>query len=90
MKIALKEDTTISIDVTFDGEDVFFHHILTGQKQEDLQQCFAGWSEKNPETDNKWTKLRALIEYHSDELWDFADEDDDLVLLGEEEILFTK
>lgn len=50
-----------SIDVTLRGNDIYFHHITTGQLQEDLEQCFVGWSEQNQDEEFKWEMLKDSI-----------------------------
>lgn len=50
-----------SIDVTLKGENIYFHHIITGQLQENLDQCFVGWSEQEKSEKIKWFLLKESI-----------------------------
>ena len=69
----LKEDTTFRISAfgkwreNFRGEiigdaDIYFYHIATGQRCENVRDCFQGWSEQNEEDIEKWETLCHRIE----------------------------
>ena len=69
----LKEDTTFRISAmgkwreNSRGEiigdaDTYFYHILTGQRCENVGDCFQGWSEQNEEDTEKWETLCDRIE----------------------------
>jgi len=69
----LKEDTTFRISAigkwreNSRGEiigdaDTYFYHILTGQRCENVGDCFQGWSEQNEEDTEKWETLCHRIE----------------------------
>jgi len=69
----LKEDTTFRISAfgkwreNFRGEiigdaDIYFYHIATGQRCENVRDCFQGWSEQNKEDIEKWETLCHRIE----------------------------
>ena len=42
--------------------DTYFYHILTGQRCENVRDCFQGWSEQNEEDEEKWETLCQRIE----------------------------
>ena len=69
----LKEDTTFRISAigkwreNSRGEiigdaDTYFYHITTGQRCENVRDCFLGWSEQNEEDNEKWETLCDRIE----------------------------
>jgi len=69
----LKEDTTFRISAigkwreNSRGEiigdaDIYFYHITTGQRCENMRDCFQGWSEQNEEDTEKWETLCHRIE----------------------------
>ena len=43
----------------YDGEEetLIYTHPLTNQNQENIEQCFVGWSEKRTEENEEWRKL---------------------------------
>ena len=70
---ALKEDKNTKILGTcrFDEYDENFfefvyHHVLTGQRCETLNQVFGGWSEQDKEEQQKWQLLQNRIENFKD------------------------
>ena len=42
--------------------DVYFRHILSGQRCESVRDCFTGWSECDERTTEKWEALCERIE----------------------------
>ena len=69
----LKEDTTFRISAigkwreNSRGEiigdaDTYFYHITTGQRCENVRDCFLGWSEQDEEDTEKWETLCDRIE----------------------------
>ena len=73
MTFYLKEDTTFRISAigkwreNSRGEiigdaDIYFYHITTGQRCENMRDCFQGWSEQNEEDTEKWETLCDRIE----------------------------
>ena len=69
----LKEDTTFRISAigkwreNSRGEiigdaDTYFYHITTGQRCENVRDCFQGWSEQDEESNEKWETLCHRIE----------------------------
>ena len=42
--------------------DTYFYHILTGQRCENVRDCFEGWSDQDEESAEKWETLCSLIE----------------------------
>ena len=69
----LKEDTTFRISAigkwreNSRGEiigdaDTYFYHITTGQRCENVRDCFQGWSEQSNEDNEKWETLCHRIE----------------------------
>ena len=69
----LKEDTTFRISAigkwreNSRGEiigdaDTYFYHITTGQRCENVRDCFLGWSEQDEEDTEKWETLCHRIE----------------------------
>ena len=69
----LKEDTTFRISAlgkwreNAKGEiigdaDTYFYHITTGQRCENVRDCFQGWSEQDEESNEKWETLCDRIE----------------------------
>lgn len=51
-----------SINVRLFSNEINFQHITTGDWQEDLDQCFVGWSEQEESEQKKWEMLRNSIE----------------------------
>ena len=73
MTFYLKEDETFRISAmgkwreNSRGEmigdaDTYFYHITTGQRCENVRDCFIGWSEQNEEDTEKWETLCDRIE----------------------------
>ena len=73
MTFYLKEDPTYQISAAgvwyentagevIGDADIYFYHILTGQRCEGVRDCFAGWSEQDEESDEKWETLCKRIE----------------------------
>jgi len=73
MTFYLKEDTTFRISAigkwreNSRGEiigdaDTYFYHITTGQRCENVRDCFLGWSEQDEESNEKWETLCDRIE----------------------------
>ena len=69
----LKEDTTFRISAIgkwrensrgeiIGAADTYFYHITTGQRCENMRDCFQGWSEQNEEDTEKWETLCHRIE----------------------------
>jgi len=44
------------------GVDVYFRHIMSGQRCESVRDCFAGWSECDESSTEKWEALCERIE----------------------------
>lgn len=44
-----------------DEEELYFLHPLNGNKCQNINQCFYGWSEQE-DRDNYWSKLREEIQ----------------------------
>ena len=42
--------------------DTYFIHITSGQRCEGVRDCFAGWSEQDEESNEKWETLCQRIE----------------------------
>ena len=42
--------------------DTYFRHVMTGQRCENVRECFDGWSEPNEESTEKWETLCQRIE----------------------------
>jgi len=42
--------------------DVYFRHIMSGQRCESVRDCFAGWSECDERSTEKWEALCERIE----------------------------
>ena len=45
-----------------DDVDIYFLHITSGQRCENVRDCFQGWSEQDEESDEKWETLCKRIE----------------------------
>jgi len=89
--LVLKNDPTFKIGITAefeeDFEDSYFHHILTNQKCERLEQCFYNWSEQDEEENEKWAKLRELIDENSENLMQWIyDSEGKTILFSDEGI----
>ena len=42
--------------------DIYFRHILTGQRCESVWSCLTGWSEQDEKSTEKWEELCGRIE----------------------------
>ena len=45
--------------------NIYFRHILTGQRCESVWECLDGWSEQDEESNEKWETLCHRIEIYS-------------------------
>jgi len=52
------ETKIIVYDEEWTDVDIYYRQPLTGQWNENIDQIFSGWSEQDPEEDEKWFKLK--------------------------------
>ena len=59
---------TLQLIGVYDREEetLSYIHPITNQKQQNIEQCFAGWSEENEEENIEWKQLTDFVK--SDEM----------------------
>jgi hypothetical protein len=69
------------ISLNLEGDDITYSHILTGSPCEWIDQIFQGWSEPDPNDNEKWDELKRRVEAF-DLVYDYLFDEPEGTVLG--------